>query len=83
MQQRIGTLERRLANLESAHMELLAVLAPLGGNQLAALSMAPRRYEQNLRNLLPVPSHRGDHEMGDDRDGSAAAEPPAMRRRLQ
>ena len=35
MQQRVGTLERRLANLESAYMELLAMLAPLGGNQLA------------------------------------------------
>ena len=81
MQQRVGTLERRLANLESAYMELLAMLAPLGGNQLAALPMAPRRYEQNLRNRLPAPSQRGHQEIGDNRDGSAAAEPPAMRRR--
>ena len=29
MQQRVGTLERRLANLESTYMELLAMLAPL------------------------------------------------------
>ena len=83
MQQRVGTLERRLANLEFAYMELLAMLAPLGGNQLAALSMAPRRYEQNLRNLLPAPSHRGRQGTGDDRDGSSATEPPTMRRRLQ
>ena len=83
MQQRVGALERRLANMESAYMELLAMLAPLGGNQLAALAMAPRHYEQNLRNLLPAHSHRGRQATGDDSDGPAATEPPTMRRRLQ
>ena len=52
-QQRVGTLERRLASLENAYMELLAMLVAHGDNHLAALPMAPRRYEQNLRNLLP------------------------------
>ena len=62
MQQRVGTLERRLANLESAYMELLAMLAPLGGNQLAALSMAPQRYEQNLRAQWWSSGGRTTHE---------------------
>ena len=35
MQLRVVALERRLANMESAYMELLAWLAPLSGNQLA------------------------------------------------
>ena len=77
MQQRVGTLERRLAHLESAYMELLAMLAPLGGNRLAALSMAPRRYEQNLRNLLPAPSHRGRQGTGDRRAWPAGQAPSA------
>ena len=76
VQQRVGTLERRLANLESAYTELLAMLVAHGDNHLAAL-------EQNLRNLLPAPSNRGHQETRDDGDGPAAAEPPATRRRLQ
>ena len=56
MLRRIDTLERRVAALETAYMELRAGLSPRGGNQPAAPAMA-RRYEQNLRNLLPDPSH--------------------------
>ena len=43
-------------------MELLAMIAPHGGNNLAAIPMAPRRYEQNLSNLLPAPSNRSHQE---------------------
>ena len=49
MQQRVGTLERRLANLENAYMELLALLVAHGNHHPADLPMAPRRYQQNLR----------------------------------
>ena len=82
MQQRINALERRLATLETAYMELLAVLSPPGGNQPAALAMA-RRYEQNLRNLLPDRNHRRRQVTGNDSEAPAATEPPATRQRLQ
>ena len=82
MQQRIEALERRLATLETAYMELLAALAPLGGNQPTGRAMA-RRYEQNLQNLLPDRSHRRRREMGNDSEAPAATEPPGTRQRLQ
>ena len=80
MLRRIETLERRVATLETAYNELLAVLSSRGGNQLAAPAMA-RRYEQNLRNLLP--SHRRSREADNDSEASTAAEPLTTRQRMQ
>ena len=80
MLRRIETLERRVATLETDYNELLAVISPRGGNQLAALAMA-RRYEQNLRNLLP--SHRRSREAANDSEASTAAEPLTTRQRMQ
>ena len=80
MLRKIEALERRVATLETAYSELLAALSPRGGNAIAALAMA-RRYEQNLRNLLP--SHRRGREAANDRESPVAAEPPVTRRRMQ
>ena len=79
MLRRIETLERRVATLETAYNELLQSYPPGGGNQLAAPAMA-RRYEQNLRNLLP--SHRRSREAADS-EASTAAEPRTTRQRMQ
>lgn len=75
VQQQVVTLERRLATLELAYTELLTMLAAHGVNHLAELPRPPRRYEQNLRNLLPASSSRGNPETHDDREGAAAEEP--------
>ena len=80
MLRRIEALERRVATLETAYNELLAVLSPGGGNQLAALTMV-RRYEQNLRNLLP--SRRRSREAANNSETSTAAEPRTTRQRMQ
>ena len=74
---RIETLERLVANLETAYNELRAALSSRGGNQQAAPDLA-QRYEQNLRNLLP--SHRRSREAA---EASTAAEPPTTRQRMQ
>ena len=83
VQQQVVTLERRLANLELAYTEFLTTLVAHGVNHLAVLPRPPRRYEQNLRNLLPASSGRGNPEPHDDGEGAAAEEPPATRRRLR
>ena len=83
VQQQVVTLERRLANLELAYTELYTMPVAHGVNHLAVLPTPPRRYEQNLRNLLPASRSRGNPESHDDSEGPAAGEPPATRRRLQ
>ena len=80
MVRRIETLERLVANLETAYNELRAALSSRGGNQQAAPAMA-QRYEQNLRNLLP--SHRRSREADNDVEASTATEPPTTRQRMQ